>query len=222
MPGERQPRIGESQVALRERVLDELRHQIITGSYRPGERLTEERLAVDFGVSRSPVREALRVLAGEGLVTLNPRRGATVSTPTAKGTRDLLGVRVRLEPLAARLAAERATASDIATLRRNLEASQAATEAEDFDQVATLNTDLHMEVVRIADSQWLTAFGRPMYVHVQWVFRVSATLRAPHSWREHIALVDAIESGDPDRAEAAGLLHVTAAAHAADAVIVAP
>lgn len=208
-------RIGDSQRDLRERVLDELRQRILTGSYPPGERLTEERLADDFGVSRSPVREALRVIATEGLVRLNPRRGAQVSTPDADSARDLLQVRARLEPLAARLAAERATAADIAALRELLEQSRLATDAKDLDAVAELNTRLHMEVVRIADSHWLSAFARRMYLHVQWIFRVSADRRAPHSWQEHIVLIDAIESGDPDRAEAAAASHVEAAWRAA-------
>jgi DNA-binding GntR family transcriptional regulator len=213
--------IGDSQRNLRERVLDELRERILDGTYLPGERLTEERLADDFGVSRSPVREALRVVAVEGLVRLSPRRGAEVSTPDAQSASDLLQVRARLEPLAARLAAERATPADVAILRDLLERSRRATEAKDLDAVATLNTLLHMEVVRIADSHWLSAFSRRMYLHVQWIFRVSVDRRAPHSWSEHIMLVDAIESGDPDRAEAAAAHHVEAAWRAAGTDIIA-
>lgn len=212
-------RIGDSQLDLRERVLDELRGRILNGSYLPGERLTEERLADDFGVSRSPVREALRVIATEGLVRINPRRGAEVSTPDPESAEDLLQVRSRLEPLAARLAAQRATPADIDALRSLLEQSRLATEAKDLDAVAELNTRLHMEVVRIADSRWLSAFARRMYLHVQWIFRVSADRRAPHSWREHIVLIDAIESGDPDRAEEAAASHVQAAWRAAGADI---
>lgn len=209
--------IGGSQRNLRERVLEELRERILSGTYLPGERLTEERLAEDFGVSRSPVREALRVVAIEGLVRLSPRRGAEVSTPDAQSSIDLLQVRARLEPLAARLAAERATPEDVATLRALLEDSRLATEAQDLDAVADLNTRLHMEVVRIAGSHWLSAFSNRMYLHVQWIFRVTVHRRAPHSWREHIVLIDAIAAGDADRAEAAAASHVEAAWLAAGA-----
>ena len=74
---------GADHVALREQVLAELRRRIVDGEYQEGERLTEIRLADDFGVSRNPVREALRSLAAEGLVSLTARRGATVAAPSA-------------------------------------------------------------------------------------------------------------------------------------------
>lgn len=211
--------IGSSQQALRDRVLGELRTRILSGIYPPGERLTEERLADDFGVSRSPVREALRVTAEEGLVTLNPRRGAVVSTPDKNMTADLLLVRARLEPLATRLAAERATPADVEVLRDLLKQSQLATDEGRLDDVAELNTRLHMEVVRIADNEWLTTFSHRMYMHVQWIFRVSADRRAPHSWREHIEIIDAIAAGDAERAERVGGQHVHAAAKAAGKAI---
>lgn len=212
-------KIGDSQLALRDRVLDELRERILNGTYAPGERLTEERVANDFGVSRSPVREALRVISTEGLVRINPRRGAEVATPDPVATRDLLSVRARLEPLAARLAAGRATAADIAALRTLLDRSRRATEEGDLAAVTDLNSAFHMEVVRIADNAWLSAFSRRMYLHVQWVFRLSADHRAQPSWREHIAIVDAIEAGDADGAESLAAIHVQAASAAAGAVI---
>lgn len=210
-----QATIGAEHVALRDQVLQELRHRIVDGVYPPGTRLTEERLAADFGVSRNPVREALRVAESDGLVTLSPRRGAVVATPDAAAIADLFTVRSSLEPVAARIAAERATPADVADLRALLDEARVATESGDLTRVAELNSALHLRVVTIAGNRWLASISASLYLHVHWVFRVGAARRAPHSWREHIRLVDAIEAGDAAGAEAAARDHVDAAAQAA-------
>src|SRR3954465_11647259 len=109
--------IGAQHLGLRDQVLSELRQRIVNGDYPPGQRLTEERLAADFGVSRNPVREALRIVEADGAVTMMPRRGAGVATPDASPVADLFAVRSSLETVAARMAAERATPQDVAALR---------------------------------------------------------------------------------------------------------
>src|SRR3954453_2222223 len=118
--------IGAQHLPLRDQVLGALRNAIINGEYTPGERLTEDRLAEDFGVSRNPVREALRVAEAEGFVVILPRRGAVVASPSSTAIEDIFAVRQRLEPLAARLAAERATPRGIAGLRSLLDAAPRA------------------------------------------------------------------------------------------------
>lgn len=213
--GESRTTIGSKHLALRDQILVELRQRIVNGDYPPGQRLTEDRLAADFGVSRNPVREALRIVQAEGLVTMTPRRGAVVSTPDASTIADLFAVRTSLEKVAARLAAERATPGDVSDLRALLEAARTATEEGDFSRVAELNNELHLRVVAISGNPWLSSISGSMYLHVNWVFRLGAADRAPHSWAEHIRLVDAIEAGDPQEAEAATGAHVAAAAVAA-------
>lgn len=207
--------IGSEHLALRDQVLAELRRRIVNGDYPPGQRLTEDRLAADFGVSRNPVREALRIVQADGLVTMTPRRGAVVATPDASSVADLFAVRSSLETVAARMAAERATAQDVADLRALLDAAREATERDDLSRVAELNSDLHMRVIATSGNRWLSSISSSLYLHVHWVFRIGAAHRAPHSWQEHIRLVDAIEAGNPDEAEAAARAHVDAAAHAA-------
>lgn len=207
--------IGSQHLPLRDQVLLELRRRIVDSEYRPGDRLTEERLAEDFGVSRNPVREALRVVAAEGFVTMVPRRGAFVAHPDESTIKDIFTVRARLEPLAARLAAERRTAKDTSGLRSLLDEARRATDEVDFPRVAELNSQLHLRVIEISGNRWLTSIAASLYLHVQWIFRIGAPDRAPHSWAEHIRLVDAIEAGDGDAAEAAALAHVEAASDAA-------
>jgi DNA-binding GntR family transcriptional regulator len=207
--------IGADHVALREQVLLELRRRIVDGEYGQGERLTETRLADDFGVSRNPVREALRVVEAEGFVQILPRRGAVVATLDETAVRDLFAVRQQLETLAAGLAAERATAEDVAMLRRLVADANKATEAEDFDQVAELNSAFHRAVIEVSGNRWLHSISAALYHHVHWVFRVGAAQRAPHSSEEHVRLLEAIAAGDAEAATTAAHLHVEAAAKAA-------
>lgn len=207
--------IGDQHVPLREQVLAALRERIITGRYAPGERLTEERLAVDFGVSRNPVREALRTAEAEGFVRVLPRRGVLVASPDETTIRDLFAIRARLEPLAARLAAERASPDDIAGLRALLDEASTATDAGNLPSVAVLNSALHQKVIDVGGNVWLSAITSSLYRHVQWVFTLTVTTRAPHSWTEHLQLVEAIAARDPERAELAAAQHVEAASLAA-------
>lgn len=206
---------GSDHLALRDQVLTELRRRIVDGEYAQGERLTEIRLADDFGVSRNPVREALRVAESEGFVQILPRRGAVVATLDETVVSDLFAVRRQLETLAAGLAAERAGERDIARLRDLLDQARIATQARDFGHVAELNSALHLAVIEISGNRWLTSIATPMYHHVHWVFRLTAARRAPHSWQEHIQLVDAIAAHDPALAAEVAGAHVTTAAAAA-------
>jgi DNA-binding GntR family transcriptional regulator len=207
--------IGERHLSLRDQVLSELRRRIIDAHYRPGERLTEDRLAADFGVSRNPVREALRVVEAEGFVELQPRRGAVVATPDGRTMREMFDARSVLEPLAARIAASRATGSQLQALRRLLDEARDATNEGDFDRVAELNTELHRAVVDMSGNRWLMQLSTAMYRHVHWVFRLGASSRAGHSWEEHVRLVEALEAHDPEAAEMAASDHVHAAESAA-------
>jgi DNA-binding GntR family transcriptional regulator len=207
--------IGDGRLSLRDHVLVELRQRIIDAHYRPGEHLTEGRLATDFGVSRNPVREALRVVAAEGFVELLPRRGAVVASPDERSMHDMFAARAVLEPLAARIAAERATESEVRALRGLLDLAREATDAGDFDRVAELNTQLHRAIVDMSGNLWLMQFSTAMDRHVHWVFRLGSSSRAVHSWQEHVRLVEALEAHDPDGAEDAAADHVRAAAHAA-------
>ena len=95
--------IGGDHLALRDQGLAETAERIVDGDYAQGERLTENRLADDFGVSRNPVREALRVVETEGFVQILPRRGAVVATLDELAIRDLFAVREQLETLHCRL-----------------------------------------------------------------------------------------------------------------------
>jgi DNA-binding GntR family transcriptional regulator len=202
------PTIGASHRPLRDKVVDELRRRIIDGGYPPGHRLTEERLAEDFGVSRNPVREAIRVLEAEGFLIAQPRRGAVVATMTVRDVEDLFDVRLSLEVLAARLAAQRAGAAGAARLDRLLAKARGTKRLSDL---AALNTQFHAEICALAGNDLLSGIMESLHGRVQWIYRQSVDVRAPHSWAEHAGLADAIRAGDATAAGAAARTHVLAA-----------
>lgn len=200
---------------MRDKVVDELRRRIVSGTYAPGDRLTENRLAEAFGVSRNPVREAIRVLESEGFVVAQPRRSATVATLSPQDVRDLLDVRQALEPLAARLAAERSGPEAAAALREITEAAEVAMGASRLDRLAELNTRFHATICSFSGNVLLRSMSGKLHSRLQWVYRQSAAHRVTHSWAEHERLIAAIQAGDGDKAAAEATGHVLNARTAA-------
>jgi len=200
--------IGDSHRPLRDKVVTELRRRIIDGVYGPGHRLTEERLAEDFGVSRNPVREAIRVLEAEGMLIAQPRRSAVVATMTVQDVEELFDVRLSLEVLAARLAAERVGADGAARLDRLLADARGTRRGVDL---AGLNTRFHATVTALAGNALLSGIMESLHGRLQWIYRQSVQERAPHSWAEHETIAAAIRAGDADAAASAARTHVLAA-----------
>jgi DNA-binding GntR family transcriptional regulator len=206
------PNIGASHRPLRDKVVDELRRRIIDGVYEPGHRLTEERLADDFGVSRNPVREGIRVLEAEGFLLAQPRRGAVVAQMSVQDVEDLFDVRMSLEALAAALAAERIGPGDSAELTKLLAKARSTRRMADL---AALNTRFHATVCALAGNRLLTGLMESLHGRLQWVYRQSVATRAEDSWTEHQELAAAILSKDPEAASQAARRHVLAARESA-------
>lgn len=200
--------IGDTHRPLRDKVAAELRRRIVDGMYAPGDRLTEDRLADAFGVSRNPVREAIRMLETEGWLVAQPRRGAIVAQLSVQDVEDLFDIRLSLEVLAARLAAERSGAAAADELDGILRHAREATEAEQLDRLAELNTALHAAICAHSGNAVLHAMMASLHTRLQWVYRRTAAERAGHSWAEHDTLVAAIRAGDADAAGAAARTHV--------------
>lgn len=200
--------IGADHRPLRDKVAAELRRRIIECDYAPGHRLTEVRLADDFGVSRNPVREAIRVLESEGFLIALPRRGAVVASISAKDIEDVFDVRLSLEVLTARLAAQRVDAAGAAMLEELVVKASAASTVADL---AALNTAFHEEICRMTDNRLLVGMMESLHDRIQWIYRQTALERAPDSWTEHEAIASAICDGDAEAAAQAAQAHVLAA-----------
>jgi DNA-binding GntR family transcriptional regulator len=194
--------------SLRDMAYEALKKRIIEVDLRPGQRLVERDLADELEVSRIPLREALRLLAAEGLVVLVPHRGALVSPFTPADVRDLFDVRENLEVLAARLAAERADTQGLVRLTRCLESARTATESGDKAEIAASNARFHAEIVTLSDNALLETMMRPLNARMEWLFRLTAD-RDPHQQcAEHTELHEAIAAADPVRTAEFALRHV--------------
>jgi DNA-binding GntR family transcriptional regulator len=180
-----------------------LREQILSGELERGSRLPQETLAAELGVSRTPLREALRRLAGEGLVILQPHHGATVADLDFSDMSDAWMARLVIEPPAARLAAGRHDAGQLQRMREAIAAQRASADrvADSLDA----NRDFHLALVAASGNPHLSHFAELL-----WVARISSAIYAAQAdepaavlgWAdEHEAIVAAIAGGDGDAAE---------------------
>ncbi|PTT21597.1 GntR family transcriptional regulator [Acidovorax sp. HMWF029] len=138
--------------ALYEEVAEQLRQRIFRRELEPGSWIDELKIAEEFGISRTPLREALKVLAAEGLVTMKVRRGAYVTEMSEKDLRDVYHLLSLLESDAAGVVAERATDAQLKTLQ-DLHAELEAAVA-DREQFFAINERFHMHLLEMADNRW--------------------------------------------------------------------
>jgi DNA-binding GntR family transcriptional regulator len=197
------------------RARDELREAILGGSLPPGSRLRAESLAERLQTSRTPVREALHLLAREGLVEIEPRRGAVVRQFDAADVADLYDVRALIEPYAARRAATRIGAPDVARLTDLCDRAERRGAGDDDaveDQVA-LNEEFHRIIVAAAGSPRLEAALRAV-AGIPRAFRAAFwhnDAQRAQSLFCHRQIVHALEHRQPRLAEAAMQMHIVGA-----------
>ena len=201
-------------VPLRQSVYDALIDLIVGGELPPGQHMVETDLARQLGVSRQPIREALHRMEAEGWVDLRPSQGAFVHVPTDAEVDELLDVRALLEAETARLAAAgggpdspQARAAQLARLREICREGEAAAEADDFGAAVAANNAFHAEIAVIGGNGTLAELADIVGRRVQWYYRMVAPARGHGSWTEHAELIDAIEAGDPEKAQAMARKH---------------
>ena len=153
---------------LRDVVFNTLRQAILRGELKPGERLMEIQLANKLGVSRTPIREAIRKLELEGLVLMIPRKGAEVAEITEKSLKDVLEIRRALEDLAVRLACEKITKEEIKELKKAGDEFKKVLKSQDITEVAEADVRFHDVIYMATDNpkliQLLNNFREQMYV----------------------------------------------------------
>lgn len=147
--------MGDEFLPLRDVVFNTLRQAILTGELKPGERLMEIHLANRLGVSRTPIREAIRKLELEGLVTMIPRRGAEVAQITEKSLQEVMEVRRAMDALCVELACERITEEALAELKQACEDFEKATATKDPKKIAQADVVLHDIIVQATGNRRL-------------------------------------------------------------------
>lgn len=195
-------------------VADSLRARIIQRAYTPGQRLTEAHLVAEYGVSRVPVREAIRILEGEGFLVSRPYAGTVVAELSHQDAEDLLAIRARIEPLCAKRAAEEATADGIREMFALVEEGEKHLAAGEVSELPRLNSLFHEAVARTSGSRMLSVLMQQLSQRIAWVYAVDLPTRATNSWAEHRAIVAAITAGDAALAEELMADHVAKASTA--------
>ncbi len=195
---------------LRDVVLNTLRRAILLGELKPGERLMELHLAEKLGVSRTPIREAIRILELEGLVTMMPRKGAAVAQITEKSMNDVLEVRRALDALCAELACDRITSEELDALRLASDSFEAAVRTADAKEIAHADVAFHDIIVRATGNQRLiqlvNTLSEQMY---RYRFEyIKDTSQHETLIKEHRIIYQSIVSKDRETAAAAAKTHI--------------
>jgi DNA-binding GntR family transcriptional regulator len=208
MTGLSKRRLGEEHSSLHDRVVTELRQAILSGRLKPGERLIEGHLADELGVSRNPVREAIRALASEGLIEVTARRGAAVATMNEQEARETIEVRALLEGQNARLAARRQDRQIIKRIEAVLNKGTAAVAAKRFDQLFDLNQRFHSELAAAGQNTVLGDLLQKLRERTAMLFAPTDPGRQARSWEEHAGILRAIIEGDERTAATLAAEHV--------------
>lgn len=196
-------------LTVKDALVENLRDEIIKGRLRPGQKLRQEELATYFNVSTMPVREALRELEAEGLVTIAPHRGAVVTSLSAEDLEDIYDIRTNLEELATRLAVPRMDETILADLTQCVQ-----TMADRFDDAMTytkLNHQFHLMIYTASGRRHLFELIELLrrrtqhYVHAH----LGVMGRRPESIEDHRAILEACQRRDPDQAAAIMRQHLS-------------
>lgn len=205
-----QDSIDSGSSSLRSKVFLQLQSDILNGKYSPGESLVETRLSEELGVSRTPVREAIRQLELEGLVQSIPNKGTLVKGVSAQDIRDIYTIRMRIEGLAARWAAEKITDEELLELKEALELEEFYTVKNDSGHLLRFDSKFHDIIFNASKSTPLKNMLQNFHLYVQRARNISmeSPHRAEKMLEEHRAILKAIENRDADGAEKLTTEHI--------------
>lgn len=211
----------DSYKPLREIVFETLRDAIINQTLEPGERLMEIQMAEEMGVSRTPVREAIRKLELEGLVIMVPRKGAYVAGISVRDIHEVFEVRTSLEGLAASLAAQRITPEELDEMERNLFLEAGELEGNNLSSIIEIDTSFHDLLYKAAKNQKLFQMVSNLQEQLQRFRSASLALpgRSKTALDEHRKILEALAMGDSKHAQKLAMEHIESAETAMMAAI---
>ncbi len=196
--------------SLGQRVFHRIREDILSGKYGKDEELKEKTIGDELGVSRTPVREALRQLELEGLVTIIPNKGAYVVGFSAQDIHDIYEIRSLLEGLCARWAAKRATPEQLEALEEIMMLSDFKVQRGHFDQLVELDNKFHQQLYEASGSKVLEHVLRNYHHYVERARKMTLPVpkRSVESNEEHRQILAAIRDKDEDQAEVLANRHM--------------
>lgn len=194
----------------RAQIYEKIRQDILDGRYERGESLIEQKLAQEFGVSRTPVREVLRQLELDGLVGSIPNRGVFVIGITQEDIEDIYEIRRRIEGLAALWATDKMAEEEFAELENIYNLMEFYTHKHDVSQVAKLNTQFHEVIFKASHSKYLKNMLSNFQVYIQWARYASLKVpgRMEAALAEHKGILEAFRQKDRLLAEKLIMEHV--------------
>src|SRR3954468_25025945 len=197
--------------SLHDEVAAQLRDRIFAGELMPGTFLDEARLAQQMKISRTPLREALKVLTSEGLVRHEPRRGSFVNEVTMQDLDEIFPVIALLEGQCARLAAQHATDADLETLQALHDKLNRHARAKRINDYYATNFAIHEAIITLADNRWLAQVIGDLrkILKLARLQQLHAPGRLDQSLSEHLAVFAALKARDAEGAEAAMRTHLT-------------
>ena len=166
-------------------------------------RLDERKLAQEFGISRTPVREAMAQLESEGFVRSVPRRGIYVVRKTKREVIEMITAWAALESMAARLITEKASAAEIAGLRKMFATFDGGHLRAHLDEYSEVNIEFHQSIIRMSQNRVLIDLAENLFTHMRMIRRktIGEKDRADRSIRDHMSIIEALEARATDRAE---------------------
>lgn len=203
-------RDGVSGKSLTEDAYQAIKHRIMTLGFRPGEYLNEARISKMLDIGRTPVHHAVGRLMREGMIQVIPRKGVIIQPLSLDEIIEIVEVRTVTECYCVRLTAERADASEIASLADILARAKKRSATRDIDQIMLLDRDFHMAIARASRNVILTELLRGLHERSLRYWYVSLTTKDHHAkaQQEHDEIFEAIRAHDPDAAEAGIRNHI--------------
>lgn len=201
---------GKSKELLVNRLLEYLRREIIEGRLKPREKILEENLSKKFKISRSPIREAFRILESEGLIDIIPRKGFYVTDINEKDIDALYTIRPVLESVAVRLACRNITGKNLEYLSKIVNQMENVVKQKDFNLYFQLNRQFHETIISIANNKFLAQILKTMGNQAlrYRFFAISFSNRINQSLKNHKELLEALCSRDENKAEMLRYKHV--------------
>ena len=185
-----------------DKLISDIRKEVSSGILKPGDQLEVTALAERFGVSRTPIREAIRTLVESGVLETRPRKGSFVRVLSAKQLLDLFQVAAELEGMACRLAALSLTKENVEAIERGLAKCTQAAEAQNNAEYAMANLDFHTAIHNASGNDWLIEQLRQLQINLNSYRTMPYEIRGrlKKSTDEHKIICDAILSGDGEHA----------------------
>lgn len=198
--------------SLLDRAYNEIKFRIITCRYRPGEVLSEAAISLELKIGRTPIHQAIHHLMMDGLVSIMPRKGVMVRAISIDEAMEIIGVRLVTECYCARLAADRADDSELQQLQDIVEASEKVTEKRNVEQMMLLDREFHDTLARAAKNAVLADVLRNLHERSLrfWFISLRDLDHHRNVLEQHRAIVKALQSRQPEAAEAAMRDHILA------------